>query len=492
MLHRVSWSTGGALLCVSVWSAGPVLAQCLAPERDLFHAGDASTAGYGSSVSVTDHAMLVGAPGDSDPGAQAGEAYLYDFVGNAWQESILSASDAAAGDAFGTSVGLDGGVAIVGAPGADVLGADDGAAYVFRFNGSTWVQEQKLFAAVGNPSDQFGSAVAVCGDVAVVGAPSRGRGRAYVFTFNGSTWVESQIVAPAVSTPGAGFAASLDIDGDLIVGGAPFYSLTSRGRATVFRFNGTSFVEEADLFSSDLQDQDQFGNSVGVSGDAIVVGAVGADDSGVDSGAAYVFRFDGTAWQQEVELRPLNTAPDVQFGTAVGVHGDVAIVGSTGRNNGRGNAYLFRKRGANWLEERKLKASDRMPDDNHGGAVAIAQQFAGVGAPGVVATSGAAYGYEVADFGLAINPDQPAPGATMTLDVCAGPASQPVLVFVVAINAGPTFIATPAKGALDGLGSFQVSGPLGAGPGPMDFTFRAYSLESGHLVHSNDFVVTFP
>ena len=161
------------------------------------------------------------------------------------------ASDGAADDQFGGTVAVAGDRAVVGARFHDDNGDSSGSAYVFRYDGTGWVEEAKLTASDGAADDEFGGSVAVAGDTAVVGAPFHAD--------NGST----------------------------------------SGSAYVFRYDGTDWVEEAKLTASDGAADDQFGGLVAVSGDTLVVGAEGDDDNGSFSGSAYVFHYDGTGWVEE-------------------------------------------------------------------------------------------------------------------------------------------------------------------------------------------------
>jgi hypothetical protein len=108
---------------------------------------------------------------DDDAGASSGAAYVFEKNGNVWIEvAKLTAADADAGDGFGRSVALDGDVALVGAPSKDSAPSfDQGAAYVFERLG-TWTQAAKLTASDAVTSDFFGFSVALALPRALIGA----------------------------------------------------------------------------------------------------------------------------------------------------------------------------------------------------------------------------------------------------------------------------------------------------------------------------------
>ncbi len=267
------------------------------------------------------------------------------------EEQKLTASDADAFDQFGNAVALSGDRAIVGALGNDDAGLNSGAAYVFAFDGSTWTEEQKLTASDADAEDLFGNAVALSGDRALIGAglnddAGSGSGAAYVFAFDGSTWTEEQKLTASDANAEDLFGASVAISGDHALVGATsdddggFNS----GAAYVFAFDGSIWAEEQKLTASDADAGDQFGQSVSLSGDRALVGAIGDGDAGSFSGAAYVFAFDGSTWAEEQKLTASDADEFAQFGFSVSLSGDRALVGAIGDDDaasGSGAAYVF-------------------------------------------------------------------------------------------------------------------------------------------------------
>lgn len=345
---------------------------------------------FGSSVSVWGDTAIIGAPYDDDKGGSSGSAYIYRFDGSNWvQQAKLVPADGTAGDNFGQSVNVWGDAVIIGAVGDDDKATDAGSAYIFRFNGSSWIKQAKLLAPDGGASNYFGQSVAICGDTAVVGAYydndlGIASGSAYIFRFNGSTWVYQAKLLPSDGGPGSYFGYSVDISGDTAVIGAygDNQSGISAGSAYIFRFITSSWVEQAKLLASDGEAGDYFGYSVGISGDAAVVGAY-LEDDGNDTGSAYVFRFSDSNWIQQAKLVASDSQDRDYFGRSVAIDGNTAVIGAFGDGSGggsAGSAYIFDFNGSTWAGQAKLLAPDGADYDMFGASVGISGDFALIGA----------------------------------------------------------------------------------------------------------------
>jgi hypothetical protein len=307
---------------------------------------------FGDAVAIDGDTAVVGAYGNDN---STGAAYVFVRSGTTWtQQAKLTASDATVLDEFGWSVAVSGDVAIVGAPGVNrPLGINFGAAYVFVRSGTTWTEQAHLTASDGASGDFLGTSVAVSGDTAVVGAynddTSSGTdaGSAYVFVRSGTTWTEQ---AHLTASDGAGhdeFGVSVAGSADTAVLGARYRDTPGgdgAGSAYVFVRSGTTWTQQAEVTASDATSYDEFGTSVAVSGNAVVVGAPNKADY---TGAAYVFRRTGTTWSERGKLTAWDGAEDDQFGISVGVSGGVAVVGAFGdetpAGSRAGSAYAFRR-----------------------------------------------------------------------------------------------------------------------------------------------------
>jgi len=326
------------------------------------------------------------------------------------QQAQLTASDGGGGDCFGRSVAISGDTAVVGAYFDDVgANADQGSAYIFARNGTSWVQQQKLTAADGAALDMFGVTVALSDDTAVVGAynddvgANTNQGSAYVFVRSGTTWSQQQQLTAADGAADDRFGWSVAIAGDTAVVGAPYDDVGAKadqGSAYIFVRGGTARSQQQQLTAADGAASDQFGWSVAISGETTVVGAYG-DDQGTntDQGSAYVFVRSGTSWSEQQKLSAADGGADDLFGWSVAIAGETAVVGAVcddvGANADQGSAYVFVRSGTSWSQQQKLTAADGAAYDEFGESVAISGETTVVGADwdtvGANAYQGSAY-----------------------------------------------------------------------------------------------------
>jgi len=253
---------------------------------------------------------------------------------------------------FGWSVSISGDYTIIGAPHNDDNGTSSGSAYIFRKDGANWVEEQKFLASDAAEGDIFGISSSISGDYAIVGASEN------------------------------------DDNG------------TSSGSAYIFKRDGMNWIEEKKFTASDGAEGELFGTSVAISGDYAIVGASKDDDNGTFSGSAYIFRRDGVNWIEEKKLIASDGALDALFGYSVSISRDYVIVGAYG-DDGNGSAYIFRRDGANWIEEQKLLASDGALGDQFGYSTSISGDYTIVSAPKDNLESGSAYIYSNFIVGMA-------------------------------------------------------------------------------------------
>ena len=323
----------------SSWSNETNAITHLVAQRAKLLASDGAAGDqFGNSVSISDSYAIIGALFDE---GQRGSVYMFERGGTGtWQEvQKLTASEGDSEDFFGTAVSVSGSYTVIGAWQDEENGTWSGSAYVFERDGTgIWQEVQKLTASDAGVDNVFGSAVSVSGNYAVIGAPGdddngNWSGSAYVFERDGSgTWQEVQKIT-----------------------------------------------------ASDGAINDRFGYSVSVSGIYAVIGAYRDDDNGTESGSTYVFERDGTGtWQEVQKLVALDGDADDNFGCSVSVSGDYVVIGANldeGQVSGSGSSYLFERDGAGtWLAVQKLIASDNDNQKNFGSSVSVSGSYIATGA----------------------------------------------------------------------------------------------------------------
>jgi len=249
---------------------------------------------FGSSVGVEGIFVAVGAHGDDDRGSASGAVYVYDasidIFDNGALEYKLAPADGNAGDFFGYALAMGEGLLVVGAYSDDDLGADSGSVYVY--DAPTGVLQHKLHAVDGAAGDQFGFSVAVGGGVIAVGAPGDDDGGAQ----SGSVYLFDSVTGLPIRklvSPSGGFNQQFGFDvalsGGLVGVGVPFDDDNGVFSGSAFLFEAGSGAVRAKLLPSDGGTSEQFGYSLAMHADTVAVGTRYDIDRGALAGAAYLF-----------------------------------------------------------------------------------------------------------------------------------------------------------------------------------------------------------
>jgi len=248
---------------VDLADVNPFLVHLLAPCQDpqvsarLTLSQPIPNVAYGAAAAIDGDTVLVGASLEDAPEWMSGSVYVFERADGGWTETgKLTPLDAAAGDFFGSSIALRGQLAAIGALGKDEAGEDSGAAYIFERLAGVWTQTAKLVPQDGEPFQYFGQAVAVSGDLVVVGAPGDSSAAAYA------------------------------------------------GAAYVFQRINDTWVQTAKLTAPDASDLDYLGAAVAVDGGLILAGARNDDQNGPESGSVYAFAPAADTWNLTAKLTP--------------------------------------------------------------------------------------------------------------------------------------------------------------------------------------------
>ncbi len=342
---------------------------------------------FGWSFGVDGEYMIVGSPWYSIRDSSMGKAYVFKRTDDEWgEEAHLEASDGSAGDMFGWSIDTDGEHVVVGAPWYDHV---KGCVYIFKRSGIAWSEEAKLTASDGAAGDAFGYSVFIMGDFVIVGAPRHreGVGGYYMFQRSGTNW--NSVPTPSFSRSSGQIFVGFAVTGNIRSRTEGHVVLGSAGAAFVIDLNSEQVTR---VISDDTPIFGNFGYAVSISGDYLVVGEQTSGSEPIE-GSVYVFARVGTEWRQQVRLTSPGGAAYDCFGRQVYINGDYVAVGADSDGPyDQGSAYIYTRSGSKWTQAANLTASDGAVSNHFGGHIVISGDIIAVGAPG---ERGAVYVYKI-------------------------------------------------------------------------------------------------
>jgi hypothetical protein len=383
--------------------------------------------------------------------ADSGAVYVYKRTGSIWsQEAYIKAVNSEAGDNFGISVSNSGDTIAIASlnedsnqttitndtfASTDNSKSNSGAVYVYKRNGDKWSQEAYIKTVNSDSSDRLGNndngsyqTISIEKDTLAISSINEGSnqttitngttassnnslsfaGAVYVYKRTNSSWQQEAYLKASNTGDSDLFGCSVSISGDTIavgarnedsnyttvVNGTSFVtndSTSNSGAVYVFKRTGTNWSQEAYLKASNASSSYEFGVSVSISGDRILVGSRGeassqttisngttasSDNSSTLSGAAYVFKRTGSTWQQEAYLKAPNSGASDRFGFSTSLHDNYIVIGAPDEQSSvttishsvplpdnntmtrAGAAYIYKWNGTKWIFEARLKASN--------------------------------------------------------------------------------------------------------------------------------------
>ncbi len=369
--------------------------------KELTASNAAANDSFGFTVAVSGDTIVVGAYNKNSQAGEAYIYQRNQGGADNWGEvKKLIPSDAGADSRFGSAVAISADIIVVG---AQLKNARAGVAYIFARNQGgpdNWGEVKKLVASDTMANDFFGTSVGISAGTVLIGAHgSNGTlvGAAYIFERNqggADNW--GQVKKLTASDGGSFFGYASAISGDTVIVGA-LGKNSNTGAAYLYERNqggANNWGETRILTASDGAAQARFGGSVTILADTVAIGAWGKNSF---AGGAYIYaRNQGGAdnWGEVKKLIPSDATANSYFGESVGINGDLVVVGADGNNSDTGAAYLYHRNqgGAdNWGEVQKLTASDAAASDSFGASVAISDATIVSGAYGKNSRTGAAY-----------------------------------------------------------------------------------------------------
>ncbi|MES1186745.1 MAG: hypothetical protein ABUL60_23225 [Myxococcales bacterium] len=344
-------------------------------------------------AALSGDSLLVGASGyDHDRGL----VYPFERTSAGWvSQPSVSRAEFQQGDLFGGALAIDGDTAIIASP---EVNQQKGAAFIYQRVNGQWQPGPELVGSDVVAGDGFGNAVAISGDTAIVGAPTKGTGAAYIFVRAGDAWTQQRKVASPASSQAFGVAVALDGDTALVGDKGTDHA---KGLVWVLVRAKAKWSVQQRIQPDGIQAKDMFGGAVSISGDTAIASSVLFSD--LERGAAYVFTRSAGVWTQQQRLIPSDDGQNHVFGWTVCVRGDRALVTAPNEALGEerpGAAYLFTRYAGVWTEQQKL-TPDVLPepaiqDSGFGTAVALGPHTAVVTR---AAPLGLVYVFEEAETG---------------------------------------------------------------------------------------------
>lgn len=319
-------------------------------------------------------------------------------------------------DGMGASCSIKGSFLIIGAFGR---GGNKGGAYIYQKNasGDNWALRQEITGSDVNSQERFGLDVDISNNFAACGAPTEqednngnnpmvAAGAVYVFERQpDSTWTELTKLVSTDRDMGDRFGASVSLSDSVLAVGVQRGAEDENGNnylgdaGEVFIYSRSSTGNwgiQQKIVASDREPLDEFGYSIHLEGDKLIVGALREDDDENgqntidDAGAAYIFEKNVSGvWQETAKIVASDREAEALFGFSVSISGDYAVVGAKNKNkniNGNiadnaGAAYVFKKQAdGSWVEVEKLDPSDSDEDDFFGETVFIQSDYILIGA----------------------------------------------------------------------------------------------------------------
>jgi hypothetical protein len=290
---------------------------------------------FGRVVAISHDVAVVRAPNQNDFYGDEGAADVYcrDANGNwVWKQELS--------DNFGGPVAIEGNTLIVGAP-SQAFGDNhsQGAAYIYERSSDNWIEQAELADLLeGTAGDSLGTAVAVSGDTVIIGTPGINGdvGGAFVYVRSGTTWTRQAKLTATGASVGDDVGETVALRGNTALIGAPAYFGGASPAVYVFQRSGSTWAEKKKLVNSDGVAGDEFGGSLALFDNAILVGAE-QHQVGANYGQGRVYIYSGSAWDTESTIDSPGGIPDGHFGASIAVDGNRLVVGETGQNS----AHLY-------------------------------------------------------------------------------------------------------------------------------------------------------
>ncbi len=337
---------------------------------------------FGYNIALHNQLLVVSAQLSDLDDLDEGAAYVFEYNGTSWNEQAkLIAGDPDRDDEFGRSVAISDGTIAIGAWQDDEGANNAGAVYLFEREDGEFKQVDKLIAEDASENALFGNAIALDGDRLAVGASHEGAeelGAVYIFERGVSGWEQTDKLRPAGLSGEAHIGEAVALDGDLLAVAAPVSE--GGGSAYLFEYSGASWSQIASLERpTSLPVEDRYGYDIAVNSNTV---AVGIQRNGLQPGLAYVYR-RANDWALDAALTGPNEVYQDQFGSVVTLSDDTFMLGAPtsirGGTEGAGLVYEVRLTAGTWELSPPTFANRALENESFGFAIALDGDWLAVG-----------------------------------------------------------------------------------------------------------------
>jgi hypothetical protein len=323
------------------------------------------------------------------------------------ESAHLIGDPSVASDIVAYSVAADGQTVVLGAPYRNYAGYgyDSGALYLFEYQDGNWEQTQNLIGEDSAAFDYLGWSVDIENDVIAAGASWANEtyvksGGVYMFR-KGKTWEQEALIVPSDLPMEANFGHSVDLDDNRLIVGAPYIDelVNAQGVAYIFRDDNGSWIQEARIVPGDAF-VNFAGASVAIDGDYAVIGAPRDNADGVSAGSVFIYERIKGSWVFSERLTPNAPESYSYFGNEVDIVGGTILVGAeysdiAGANTGA--VVVFQHSGGAWSQDQILVPDEAWAWSHFGGSIDMQGSAVVIGAYGDPNSNGAAYLFRLGD-----------------------------------------------------------------------------------------------
>jgi len=389
------------------------------PEQKLVPLDNESGDFFGRYLCIQNNQLIISAHEDDVNGYASGSIYTFDNINNPdefEEKQKLFPDDGDVEEFFGYSVDIDGPWAITGSHHDSDYGGSSGSAFILKIEENEWALTQKLLPTDPKAGDEFGKAVGIWKKDVAVGSfldddKQTNSGSVYIFTDSGSGWFQAEELYSSDPEAYDQFGNFLALRHGWLAVGVPEKKDKGEksGAVYVFQKTDSNYVEIQKIVPDDLAAGDLFGQALAIDKNTLAIGAYKADNPKTDGGRVYVFKFNNDKWELSQTIIANDNDTGDHFGSSIALDDDILAIGAyfdDDKGSKSGSVYLYKKENDTFKYINKITASDGKAGAAFGASLSLDDSKLLVGAYADTENgffSGAAYVYDISSSVDVIN-----------------------------------------------------------------------------------------